>query len=54
MSTVERSNWSGAEGFGGGADEPLTYDIVPGAVTTAGPMYQAEGTFVQYQNFSVL
>ncbi|KXH30056.1 fungal specific transcription factor [Colletotrichum simmondsii] len=53
-STVERSNWSGAEGFGGGADEPLTYDIVPSAVTTAGPIYQAEGAFVQYQNFSVL
>ncbi|KAF4777440.1 fungal specific transcription factor [Colletotrichum scovillei] len=52
--TLERSNWSGAEGFGGGADEPLTYDIVPSAGTTAGPMYQAEGTFVQYQNFSVL
>ncbi|KAL0767329.1 hypothetical protein CaCOL14_010179 [Colletotrichum acutatum] len=52
-SAVERSNWSGVEGFVGGADGPLTYDIVPSAVTTAGPMYQSEGTFVQYQNFSV-
>ncbi|KAK1659941.1 fungal-specific transcription factor domain-containing protein [Colletotrichum godetiae] len=53
-STVERSNWSGAEGFGGRADESLTYDIVAGAVTTAGPMYRPEGAYVQYQNFSVL
>ncbi|OHE98478.1 fungal specific transcription factor [Colletotrichum orchidophilum] len=51
--TGEQSTWSGAEGFGGG-DEPLAYDTVPGAVTTAGPMYQPEGTFVQYQAFSVL
>ncbi|OLN90334.1 hypothetical protein CCHL11_09070 [Colletotrichum chlorophyti] len=53
---VAQEDWAGVKEFT--RVEPLTYDVLSGAVTAAGSTYQPEeglpGSYVQFQSFSVL